>query len=253
MKALDFDTDVSILIVEDNLLNLTLLKEMIGQQVSGARIYEASDGYQAIEVARKSDPDIILMDIQMPNLDGVSASIEIVRITNSHHRYHGRTLKEERDKCMAAGMNDFLTKPVLAAELRDTIQKYLKDKLKSPSSIKTHKDIDMQHFNHKALLENLSGDEETLFSLLQIVQNTVPEKLDNLRKALDNKDEKEVLGILHSIRGSAQNMYFTLLAESSAKLERTYKDIDSQEALSLYDEIIRQWQTVLDIIKDFKL
>ncbi|MDD3577449.1 MAG: response regulator [Candidatus Cloacimonetes bacterium] len=254
MKALDFDTDVSILIVEDNLLNLTLLKEMIGQQVSGARIYEASDGYQAIEVARKSDPDIILMDIQMPNLDGVSASIEIRKKSQTPIiAITAGALKEERDKCMAAGMNDFLTKPVLAAELRDTIQKYLKDKLKSPSSIKTHKDIDMQHFNHKALLENLSGDEETLFSLLQIVQNTVPEKLDNLRKALDNKDEKEVLGILHSIRGSAQNMYFTLLAESSAKLERTYKDIDSQEALSLYDEIIRQWQTVLDIIKDFKL
>ncbi|MCD8478761.1 MAG: Hpt domain-containing protein [Candidatus Cloacimonetes bacterium] len=85
------------------------------------------------------------------------------------------------------------------------------------------------------------------------MQNTIPGKLKNLEQAINEDDSAEVLGILHSIRGSAQNMYFVLLGETSGKLERSYRDISKEDALALYQDIMQEWHIVLDLIKDFKL
>lgn len=254
LKTVSFDIEPRILIAEDNLLNLILLKEMIGQQISGAKIFEASDGIQAVEATRKHKPHLVLMDIQMPNLDGISAAKEIRKTsTIPIIAITAGALKEEKEKCLAAGMDDFLTKPVLAAELREALIKHLEINLKQIGSTNQNKDNNMQHFNYKALMENLSQDKETLFSLLELVQKNVPVKLENLKQALEDEDSAEVLAILHSIRGSAQNMYFSALAEASAALEKSFKQITKAEATLLYEDIMKKWQAVLEIIRDFSL
>jgi len=254
IETLDFAGDIRILIAEDNLLNLTLLKEMIGKQIPSAKITQATDGIQAIKAIQEYDPHIVLMDVQMPNMDGISATREIRKTSQVPIiAVTAGALKEERDKCLAIGMNAFLTKPVLATELREALQELLGDIQSAPAKQQVAKDMNMNHFNHKALMENLSQDEETLFSLLDIVQNTIPGKLKNLEQAINEDDSAEVLGILHSIRGSAQNMYFVLLGETSGKLERSYRDISKEDALALYQDIMQEWHIVLDLIKDFKL
>jgi signal transduction histidine kinase/DNA-binding response OmpR family regulator len=254
IETLIYADETAILIAEDNLLNLTLLKEMISKQIPAAKIYEVTDGIQAIKAIKEYDPDIVLMDVQMPNMDGISATREIRKTSQIPIiAITAGALKEVREKCLDAGMDAFLTKPVLAAELRETLQRLLDQTHRAPAIQKETKDISMQHFNHKALMENLSHDEETLFSLLQIVQNTVPDKLKNLKLAINDDDSAEILSILHSLRGSAQNMYFVLLGEASGRLERSYRSITKEEAWAMYEEILQEWHTVLDIIKDFKL
>lgn len=252
LKTTSFCTAPRILIAEDNLLNLSLLQEMIKQQIPQAHIFVAEDGILAIEATKVHQPHLILMDVQMPNLDGIRATQQIRKFSDLPViAITAGALSEERDKCMAAGMDDFLTKPVLAIELYETMIKHLCKTLTlcgSPNQENT-----LQTFNHKALLDNLSQDEETFFSLLQIVHNSIPAKLEQLKEAIDAKDSREVLGILHSIRGSAQNMYFKSLAEAIAKLEKSYMQISLAEAIAKYDTIMLAWQDLLAIITDFRL
>lgn len=119
---------LKILVVEDNAINLLLTKTYLKEILPDALLLEASDGNEAIEQYRSESPDIILMDIQMPNLNGIEATekirlmednieIPIIAITAG-------SLPGEKEKCIQAGMTDFLTKPLLKTTLADMIKKW---------------------------------------------------------------------------------------------------------------------------------
>jgi len=253
MQTVSFDTRARILIAEDNVLNLTLLKEMISQQITEAEILVATDGLEAIKSLKEHNPHLVLMDVQMPNMDGISATREIRKTSQVPIiAITAGALKEERQKCLDAGMNDFLAKPVLAAELRETLLDYLCEILPQ-NSAERRPQIDKRVFNYKALMDNLSQDEETLYSLLEIVQTSIPQKLEGLKQAIDNTDLAEMKDILHSLRGSAQNMYFAALAESAAVLEKNGEELSKENAKVLFDDILHRWHEVLNVIVDFKL
>ena len=110
---------LTILVAEDVPTNLLLIQALLGRLFPGARMIEAANGRQAVERFRVSAPDLILMDVQMPEMDGTEAAREIRRIeqANGDSRVPiialtAGALKEEHERCLAAGMDDFLTKPV---------------------------------------------------------------------------------------------------------------------------------------------
>ncbi|AFY91706.1 response regulator [Chamaesiphon minutus] len=116
-----------ILIVEDNELNINTISSYL--TVKGYRPIVAQDGESALKLAQKHCPDLILMDIQMPGMDGLEAisrirehpqltSIPIVALT-------ALAMEGDRDKCLSAGANDYLTKPVKLKQLNQTIQQWL--------------------------------------------------------------------------------------------------------------------------------
>lgn len=120
--------DIKILIAEDNAVNLLLTKTYLKDIIPEALIIEAKDGMEAVEKYQKESPDLILMDIQMPYLNGIEATqkiraleknieIPIIAITAG-------SLPGEKEKCMQGGMSDFLTKPLLKQTLADMIQKW---------------------------------------------------------------------------------------------------------------------------------
>ena len=252
MSEIDFIESPSILIAEDNRLNMILLKEMILKLAPKAQIWQATDGLEAIDEVRKHGPNVVLMDVQMPNMDGVSASFEIRKFSAVPIiAITAGALKEEQERCLAAGMNDFLTKPVLANELSNTLSKYLrKEKDRQAETQATLKSAgSSSHFAKESLLKNISGDLETLQSLLEIVVSSFPEKFDALLGAITRKDSKDALSILHSLKGSAKNMHFVLLGNLVADMERDYNSLDEEEKQERYQDIMDEWQTVQDIIK----
>ncbi|MFY8187197.1 MAG: response regulator [Flavobacterium sp.] len=119
-----------ILLVEDNNINMLLIKTMIKKLTPNAIIYEAKDGNEGVAMFQKTKPDLVLMDIQMPNLNGYEATINIRNL-----EYGKKTpiialtagiVSDERNKCFDAGMNDFLSKPIMRDLLEYTILKWLK-------------------------------------------------------------------------------------------------------------------------------
>jgi CheY-like chemotaxis protein len=113
--------------VEDNTLNINTISSYLAAK--GYRPIVATDGQTAIELTQKYYPDLILMDIQMPGMDGIEAisriraqpklvNIPIVALT-------ALAMDGDRDKCLQAGANDYLTKPVKLKQLNTTIQQFL--------------------------------------------------------------------------------------------------------------------------------
>ena len=115
------------LIVEDNPKNLKLIRDLL--QIRGYTTLEATDGKQGVDMARAKMPDLILMDIQMPVMDGfeatsilkadpVTKSITIVALT-------AFAMQGDREKCMESGFNDYITKPLDTRAFMTKIKEYL--------------------------------------------------------------------------------------------------------------------------------
>jgi CheY-like chemotaxis protein/anti-sigma regulatory factor (Ser/Thr protein kinase) len=122
--------DFTFLIVEDNKVNMLLLKTIIKNLYSNASIHECENGYEAVKEFEKINPDLIFMDIQMPIMNGYETTaairnsakgkqIPIIAVTAG-------TEKEERNKCIASGMNDYIPKPIMKGAVEETLTKWLK-------------------------------------------------------------------------------------------------------------------------------
>lgn len=122
--------DKKILIVEDNKINMLLTKKLIDTIIFNAAIFEANDGNEAIERYLQEKPDLILMDIQMPNKNGYEAVKEIRKIKDADTvpiiALTAGIMSGEREKCIESGMNDYLPKPIIKIDLEQIIAKWLK-------------------------------------------------------------------------------------------------------------------------------
>jgi len=121
--------DVTILIAEDHKINMLLVKTMLEKILPNVRMIEAVNGKEAIKAFQESDPDIIFMDIQMPEMNGYEAT-GAIRMLETEKRIPiialtAGTVVGEREKCIEAGMDDYLTKPVVKDTLQEAIQKWL--------------------------------------------------------------------------------------------------------------------------------
>lgn len=125
-----------ILIAEDNPVNMKLTRIFLNQLLPEAHIIEAYDGEQAIEYYLKEQPDVIIMDIQMPNMNGLEATKKIRALEKDIEipiiALTAGSLPGEKEKCLAAGMTDFLTKPLLQNTLTEMLQKWLGPNLGQP-------------------------------------------------------------------------------------------------------------------------
>ncbi|TRX34993.1 PAS domain S-box protein [Flavobacterium sp. ZT3R18] len=119
-----------ILIVEDNKINMLLTKTLIKQILPTSTIHESVDGEQAIIKAIEINPDIIFMDIQMPLVNGYEATKAIRKLDQLKETLiialTAGTVVGEREKCIEAGMNDYLSKPIIKQTLKDILEKWLK-------------------------------------------------------------------------------------------------------------------------------
>jgi len=120
----------SILIVEDNPVNKFLANSIIKKILPNAKLLQAENGEEAIVQFQNNKLDLIFMDIQMPVMGGFEATQEIRKLERENTyipiiALTARAVKDEKERCVAAGMNDYLPKPVVLEDLRDMISKYL--------------------------------------------------------------------------------------------------------------------------------
>jgi len=120
-----------ILIVEDNKINMLLAKTLVKQIVPNGSIYEAENGKEGVEKCTIIKPDLILMDVQMPVMNGYEASQEIRKTNLGAHipiiALTAGTVVGEKEKCLEAGMNDYTSKPIIKDVLENMIAKWLKN------------------------------------------------------------------------------------------------------------------------------
>jgi two-component system cell cycle response regulator DivK len=136
-----------VLIVEDNEANLKLVREVL--IYIGYKSIEAKNGYEGIELAEKEKPDLILMDIQMPKMNGVEAIKKIRKITELKNipilALTAFAMKGDRERFLSEGFNDYIQKPFRIDELIEKIQKYLN--VFEPNMEKDIRNEKSQNFN----------------------------------------------------------------------------------------------------------
>ncbi|HUL64983.1 MAG TPA: response regulator [Burkholderiaceae bacterium] len=129
--------DARVLLVEDNLVNREVAFDLL--QEAGLSVQTAADGYEAVEKVRAEDFDLVLMDMQMPRMDGLQATEEIRKLPRGAKlpilAMTANVFDEDRQACLNAGLNDFISKPVDPTLLFDTLLKWLEpDRTHPPES-----------------------------------------------------------------------------------------------------------------------
>src|SRR3970282_2321692 len=126
--ALQIIGQKKVLIVEDNRINMLLAKTLVKRLISDCIIYEAKDGNEAVDLYKKEMPDIILMEIQMPNKNGYEATLEIRQLKDSDEipiiAITAGIMADDREKCLEAGLNDYLSKPIIESDLQKMLFKW---------------------------------------------------------------------------------------------------------------------------------
>lgn len=119
----------TILIIEDNRVNLILAKILVQKLLPQSKIVTAINGKEGVEMYQETNPDLILMDIQMPIMSGYEATIAIRQLERENHTpiiaLTAGTVKGEKEKCLQMGMDDYLSKPIVGEVLMEILKKYL--------------------------------------------------------------------------------------------------------------------------------
>jgi CheY-like chemotaxis protein len=122
-------SNASILVAEDEPVNMLLISEVLGKM--GFRVIKASNGKEVLELLAEHHPAVILMDVNMPEMDGLEATQIIRRLPQPQRNIPivaltAGAMSEDREKCLGAGMNSFISKPFRLEEIEGVLRKYVK-------------------------------------------------------------------------------------------------------------------------------
>ncbi len=218
----------NIILAEDNKINQQIVYELLSRE--GFDVTIANDGVEVIDLleADEFDYQLILMDIQMPNLNGRDATIKI-RETESKYQnipivaMTAHALEIERKKSLQAGMNDFLTKPLEIPKLFNALSKYI-DIVSVAIDNKKSGTVNLDFLDTKEGLKNLSGDEafyiEILYNFLTDYKG-YDKVLENL---FGDEDEEDIIIECHTIKGLAATIGAKELQKNAENLESNLRE-----------------------------
>jgi PAS domain S-box-containing protein len=223
---------LSILLAEDNLINQKLAKKLLEKQ--GYKVQIANNGLEAVTLFRQQSFDLILMDFQMPEMNGLEATEKIRALeqqTGGHIPIIAMTanaMKEDKDRAMRAGMDAYVPKPINVQELLMQITHFFPITLKTATE-KNEIQAGEQICNWNSALARLGGESEILEMLVNLFLEEQSSYLENITNALAAKDSVVLQRELHTLRGVCA----TVGAEKIEKsLKKPEADAAQQDFLS---------------------
>jgi two-component system sensor histidine kinase/response regulator len=218
-----------ILLAEDNPMNqklaVTLLKK------AGYLVDAVEDGRMAIEAVKRRAYDLILMDVQMPEMNGFEAT-QAIRAREGEAKHTpiiamtAHAMKGDRERCLQAGMDDYISKPIEPQELFDAIEKWTKsqdsekDLLPQKSELALSEHIEpVEPIDLESALRRFEGDKEFFKEMIQEFSSYVPKQLEKLAEAIKTGEAKVVEREAHSLKGAAGNLGAKPMADLALRLE----------------------------------
>lgn len=228
---INFKFHGKILIAEDNKINQMLMSHILG--IKNIDFTIVQNGLEVVEEYKKNRDsyDIIFMDINMPIMDGIIATKEILVHEQNNNLQHipiialtANALSGDREKFLSVGMDDYLSKPINKEEFFDIIAKFsyfTLDRKEKNEPISAEKSINYAMDNVALELEL---PQEFLKELLDTFFDTVVNEIVELQKAVEFQDYKQIYEIAHSIKGSAGNLRITEVFEKAKEIEQNAKE-----------------------------
>ncbi len=251
---------VRILMVEDMVINQLVALGLLSNLGFTADV--AADGREAIEALGNRDYDLVLMDCQLPEMDGYEAT-RLIRQPNSPVRNHSvpivamtaNAMAGDREKCLAAGMNGYLSKPVQASMLEEAIEQWTaaggpgREPLPLPAEIPSPATPAV--FDGEDLVERLMGNEELARHVVRRFLADLPEQFAALSQAVAAGDSGAVAQAAHAIKGAAANTGGAQLRALAWKVEQLGRAGDLAGAAATLPDLSASFDSAQPIMQEF--
>jgi CheY-like chemotaxis protein len=236
-----------ILIAEDNVTNQKVLLRMLERL--GYRADIVTNGKEAVESWEKVPYEVIFMDVQMPDMDGLEAT----RVIRGRERETGRrvsiiamtahAMKEDREKCLGAGMDDYVSKPIQLRDINEAIQRHMERGVSmEKNSLLTDPATGEGVFNRKELLGRLDGNEKLLREIVEVFSKDIPLQMERLKGALQNGEAAVIQRQAHTMKGAAANINAELMRKAAWEVEMAAKEENWQKVRSLVQALEERFE-----------
>ncbi len=236
-----------VLVVEDNSTNQMIMLELLAQ--IGIAAVCAGDGQEAVGLVSSSPFDLILMDLQMPIMDGYEATRQIRQMKSAAElpifAVTAHAMAKDRERCLAMGMNGHVSKPVHPNELYATLAQWIKPRSK-PVNVQRPQIQDgitpdtLTGINMAEVLERFSGNQTLLRTVLIDFHSKNLSTMGEIRQAIQAHDDERVGFLVHTLKGVAGNIGAEALAATARELEETIKQGREENVPELVDTLEQQ-------------
>ena len=231
-----------VLVVEDNAVNQQVAVRMLERR--GYRADVVANGLEAVETLARVPYDLVLMDCQMPEMDGFDATAAIrVREGGGRHTpiiaMTANAMKGDRERCLAAGMDDYISKPVLAEELDTVLRRWLLESEAAGTASERLPGDNNVVFDRGEALARADDDEVLLRTLVGLFWDGCPGLVAEIRAAVTRRESATLARAAHSLKGSASQIGAGQIARLAAELEQRGRagSADGTEAFLLELEV----------------
>jgi CheY-like chemotaxis protein/HPt (histidine-containing phosphotransfer) domain-containing protein len=224
---------IRILLAEDNMINQQVALNIL--EKFGYRADAVADGLEAVKALKMIPYDLVLMDVQMPEMDGFEATAKI-RNPNSVVINHdvpiiamtAHAMKGDRERCFKVGMNDYLTKPVDPKALLERLEKWLNlrkddhpgDQVSEQQGHVAGRESEDPPIDLDEAVKRMMGNTNFLEEMLQEFFLKAPEMVEEIKVAIETEDKEMLHGKAHALKGIALNLSADRIADAALHLEQ---------------------------------
>ncbi len=260
VKDLTLESSNHILVVEDNITNqqvaLGILKKL--EQEAAA----VSNGEEAINALKNIPYDLVFMDVQMPVMDGIKATQEI-RKQNSEVlnpsipiiAMTAHALEGDKERCLNAGMNDYVSKPIQPGLLVEKLIQWLPEKTQKEEESPKIEEItpasqeEVYLFNRPEFLARLMDDEELALRIITAYLEDTPQRLQLIKYFINQGDSEGVMRQAHTIKGAAANISSEAMRELALQLENLARQKNQEELQKKIPDLEHCFEELESLIK----
>ena len=246
-----------IILAEDHPVNQRLAIRLLEKW--GHEVELAPNGRKAVEAYGRGQSDLILMDIQMPEMSGFEAT-KAIRESETGTGQHipiiamtAHAMKGDRERCLEIGMDHYITKPLNPSALFEMIESCQDggSPLQKPALPgELHAADDSSPVDLDIALARMDGDKELLEELLQIFLEDYPRLLDEIGSAIDRGDGKQLERAAHSLKGSVGNFGARITMEKSLQLENMGRTGQLEQAPATFDALVRSIDQLIPALSE---
>ncbi|MCJ8293100.1 MAG: response regulator [Colwellia sp.] len=255
-----------VLLVDDNSINQVVAKTLLTNL--GAQVEIANNGKEALVCLEKDYFDVVLMDCQMPIMDGYTATRAIRKSQRDYNDIYiiamtANAMSGDREKCINAGMNDYLTKPVDIIALENSLLNALNMPIEELEAV-THTQTETvvtsntteesnshQIWGKDEFYKRVGQNQQLAERIVAMYCEDIPSEIDKLRQAMTVKDIKSIEAIAHKIKGSSANLEAKKLAQCALEIELDVKENNCVDIESLSIKLKDNFAELLVELEDF--
>jgi PAS domain S-box-containing protein len=232
---------LAVLLAEDNLVNQRLAVRLLEKR--GHRVTVANNGNEALAVLEKQTFDVVLMDLEMPELGGFDATAQLrarERGTGRHVPVIALTahaMKGDRERCLAGGMDGYVSKPIRAAELFTALEEVLGPPAPQEPKAEPARPADADVMDVKAALEHVGGDPQLLREVAEVFLAESPAMLAAVGEAVAARDAARLKRAAHTLKGSAGTFAAPTAFEAAFRLEQMGATNNLAQAMTAWDAL----------------